>query len=130
MNKQIGFIVNPIAGMGGRVGLKGTDGVVKKAVKLGAKPVAPQKAEEMLREFCTISTSPSDLHWITCSGDMGDNELEAVGIKNKQIIYSPTENTTSVDDTKRASKVVVMEPHEIFLLSSIERSHFSVSLQE
>jgi predicted polyphosphate/ATP-dependent NAD kinase len=83
MTKQIGFIVNPIAGMGGRVGLKGTDSVLKEAVMLGAKPVAPQKAEEMLREFCAISTSHSDIHWITCGGDMGDNELESVGIKKR-----------------------------------------------
>ena len=48
---RIGFVINPIAGMGGRVGLKGTDGVLSEAVKLGAKPVSPLRAEEMLKEF-------------------------------------------------------------------------------
>ena len=114
MTVQIGFLVNPIAGMGGRVGLKGTDGVLKKAVMLGAKPVAPQKAEEMLREFCAISSNHHDLQWITCGGEMGNNELEAVGIKNKQVIYSPSGNTTSADDTKNACKKFL--EHHIDLL--------------
>lgn len=32
---RVGFIVNPIAGMGGRVALKGTDGVVDEAIRRG-----------------------------------------------------------------------------------------------
>lgn len=115
MTTQIGFIVNPIAGMGGRVGLKGTDGVLKKAVLLGAKPIAPKKAEEMLHEFCSISTNHHDLQWITCKGDMGNNELESVGIKNKKIIYSPSENTTSADDTKNACKKLLEYPIDILV---------------
>ncbi|MFA5101782.1 MAG: ATP-NAD kinase family protein [Candidatus Thermoplasmatota archaeon] len=102
MSIKIGFLVNPIAGMGGRVGLKGTDGVVDEAVKLGAHPVAWQKAEEMLRAFFTLDQNQQQVLWITCAGDMGDAELEAVGITQKQIVYSPRGNTTSANDTKNA----------------------------
>jgi len=48
---RIGFLINPIAGMGGRVGLKGTDGVVNKTMELGAKPTAHLKAGETLCEL-------------------------------------------------------------------------------
>jgi predicted polyphosphate/ATP-dependent NAD kinase len=114
MTVKIGFLVNPIAGMGGRVGLKGTDGVLDKAVRLGAKPVARQKAEEMLHEFCTLPSNHCDLHWVTCGGEMGINELEAVGIKNIQVVYSPSGNATSADDTKNACKKLL--GHHIDLL--------------
>lgn len=45
---RIGFRINPIAGMGDRVGLKGADGVVQKAMELGAQPTAHLKAGEAL----------------------------------------------------------------------------------
>jgi len=101
---KIGFIINPIAGMGGRVGLKGTDGVVDKAISLGAIPVAPQKALGMLKEFHSSYSNQDNVHWYTCEGSMGDDALTAAKITNKTIIYTPSHTSTSAHDTREAGK--------------------------
>ncbi|MCK5024254.1 MAG: ATP-NAD kinase family protein [Thermoplasmata archaeon] len=98
---KVGFLINPIAGMGGRVGLKGTDGVLGQAMELGAEPVAREKAEIMLsrlRELIYIR----ELDWLTCCGDMGAKALDEAGF-DFSITYDAIENT-SQKDTLAAAK--------------------------
>ncbi|MGV9104104.1 MAG: N-acetylglucosamine-1-phosphate uridyltransferase, partial [Candidatus Thorarchaeota archaeon] len=78
----IGLLVNPIAGMGGRVGLKGTDGVVEEALERGADPVAPGRALEFLEAFRENlwSNSSDDIEVWACPGKMGGDMISEVGI--------------------------------------------------
>ena len=64
--KRIGFLINPVAGMGGAVGLKGTDGNVNEALRRGATPQAQKRAQVTL----TLLARQSGLHFISCSGAM------------------------------------------------------------
>jgi predicted polyphosphate/ATP-dependent NAD kinase len=101
---KIGFLVNPIAGMGGRVGLKGTDGVLDKALKLGAKAVAKEKAAETLAAFnklLAIEEIP-EIEWLTCSGAMGADALKHAGFEKFEVLHEPEKNTTR-DDTLKAA---------------------------
>jgi len=98
---RIGFVVNPIAGMGGRVGLKGTDGVLKEAIKRGAKPVAPIKTGEMLEEYISNYSNKDKIQWYTCSGGMGSDLLKKAGINNFEIVYNSSDETFA-DDTRKA----------------------------
>ena len=99
------FIVNPIAGMGGRVGLKGTDDMLEKAVEMGAKPVAPHRAIEFLNKLKTMNLQ-SKISIITCPGVMGETEAKKVTLKTK-IVQTPTRSKTTADDTKRAVKLMI-----------------------
>ena len=75
---KLGFIINPIAGMGGKVGLKGTDGeeVLKKALELGAKPESPIKARKALEVLLPIKES---IEILTCPDDMGEHVAKELG---------------------------------------------------
>jgi len=96
--------VNPIAGMGGRVGLKGTDGVADEARARGAEPVSPRRAVEMLTALRSLP-SASQIHWITCRGAMGSDHLEAAVFPSnlRDIATEPPAQSTA-EDTKAACR--------------------------
>ena len=96
---MIGFIINPIAGMGGRVALKGTDGVVAEAIRRGSKPMSSQIA---LRFLSSLNCKP---HFMTVSGDMGANSLRKAGF-DFSVVYSAGK-PTSADDTKNAVRAMI-----------------------
>ncbi len=100
--KRLGLIVNPIAGMGGRVGLKGTDGpeILAKARGLGAVPEAPGRAVEALTRLLLPDRKVSVL---TYPGEMGEEEAKAAGF-SPEVIGSVTAGRTSGEDTERAAR--------------------------
>ena len=81
---KLGFILNPISGMGGAVGLKGTDGkeILKKAIELGAKPNAANRAKEFLTELESIKLK---LKFIACPGIMGEFVLKETNFNHETI---------------------------------------------
>jgi len=87
--------VNPIAGLGGRVGLKGTDGVADEAVRRGAAPVAPAKAEEMLRVLARMPQARG-IEWLTCGGAMGRDALRSAGFV-AEVAYHCGQRTSARD---------------------------------
>lgn len=73
----IGLIVNPVAGMGGSVGLKGTDGdMYAKALAMGADPVSPVRT----REFLSHLTCRDKIRLLVAPGPMGADNAEALGL--------------------------------------------------
>ena len=95
--KTIGFIINPVAGMGGAVGLKGTDGneILNKAIALGAKPIASAKAEIFLSN---LSTAKDNIKFLVGAGEMGEFQVKKLGFNCKVLGQEKTQ--TSPKDTR------------------------------
>ncbi len=102
--KTIGLIVNPVAGMGGAVGLKGTDGkaIVNQAKSLGAKPVAPVRAEAFLSE---LNPAKSDVQLMVGAGSMGEDEAKNCGFTYN--VLGDRKKETSAEDTVAIAKKMV-----------------------
>jgi predicted polyphosphate/ATP-dependent NAD kinase len=101
---RIGFIVNPVAGMGGKVGLKGTDGVVKEAIAKGAEPVAPQRAIEFLKEL--KQRMVGSIAILCCPELMGAIEAKAAGVL-AEVLPINVGKETSAKDTENAVKLLI-----------------------
>jgi predicted polyphosphate/ATP-dependent NAD kinase len=95
---NLGLLVNPIAGMGGRVGLKGTDGVVEEAIKRGATPVSPARAVEFLQALEPLVQSNSKINLWVCPLQMGEDVTQEVGLEHR-VIDVEISDTTSSEDT-------------------------------
>ena len=98
---KLGLIVNPIAGMGGRVGLKGTDGpeILEKARSLGAVPESPDKAVKALKALLPLKDK---IEVYTYPGSMGEEEAIEVGFK--PIVLKKRNGETSPKDPEDAAK--------------------------
>lgn len=102
---KLGLIINPIAGMGGKTGLKGSDGsnTLKKALSLGAKRESANRAEQALLPLKFLSNKFS---LITCSGEMGQKSCNRIGLKTDFIINIDTKDTTRIDTINAVKKMV------------------------
>ena len=112
MTHRLGLIINPIAGMGGSVGLKGTDGdLVAKAQAMGAAPVAWVRAVIALTQLTEFR---KELLVLTCSGDMGATAVEIAGLSSR-IVSRVGRAGTTAEDTRAAANAILEYRPVLFL---------------
>jgi predicted polyphosphate/ATP-dependent NAD kinase len=108
--KRIGFIVNPIAGMGGAIGLKGTDGdAISKAIELGAKPVAPHQTKRFLEG---IKDKNSFVFFIP-PGLMGETYIKSFDFRHQ--VLGTISEPTSAEDTKNVASLMEQEGIDLLI---------------
>jgi len=113
--KKLGVIVNPIAGMGGKVGLKGSDGleILKKAKEMGASPDSPRRTVEALK---IIAPLKNDIQVITYPAEMGEAECREAGFE-PIVIGSIKSGETRPDDTMQAAKEMAERGVDLILFA-------------
>jgi NAD+ kinase len=113
--RRIGVVVNPIAGMGGRVGLKGTDGKVSEARERGATPRAPGRAREALE---ALAETGADVEVFAAAGEMGEDEARAAGFE-PTVVGPPLDGREETDaaDTREAIRAFVEEGVDLILFA-------------
>ncbi len=108
--KKIGFLINPVAGMGGAVGLKGTDGKREEATVRGAVPEAINRAKITLNAL----KSNKNLMFLAPSGEMGEDALKETLLEPVRVISYP-ENESTARDTKIAAQRFLEEGVDLIL---------------
>lgn len=100
---KLGLLVNPMAGIGGAVGLKGSDGesIVDQALQRGAVPRALQRVGIFLRE---LQPYQAQIQWFCWGGAMGEDSLQEAGF-NMQVCGECAATTGAVD-TRQAARAL------------------------
>ena len=95
---RLGLLVNPDAGLGGRLGLKGSDGQAELARSMGAEDRSGPRMRAMLEHFSSIHrVGFEDISWVTSEGRMGTDWLPEVEIGSISTVHSSGAETSAVD---------------------------------
>lgn len=98
---KIAFLVNPIAGLGGSVGLKGTDNLAQKAFDLGAKPQSGLRANQFLTH---LGDYAKKIEFLTCSSHMGADYFNEIPHTVKYQVLAETTREDTLNAVKKLNE--------------------------
>lgn len=111
MARRLGLLINPIAGMGGRVGLHGTDGVALDAARSrGAEPVAARRARRAIARLRLDGVAV-----LAAGGSMGADLLRELEVGHT-VAYVPDE-PSGAEDTKAAATALADHAVDLLLVA-------------
>ena len=100
---KFGLLLNPVAGLGGSVALKGSDGaeIQARALASGGRPRASDRARRALQ----ASLRAGEIRWFTWGGVMGETVLRSLGF-DCEVLGQPGAETDG-QDTRDAVRAFV-----------------------
>lgn len=113
--KVLGLVINPIAGIGGMAGLKGSDGAIRQhqAMKEGFGSPSQDRTMTALRELLHLRDSISIL---TFPGEMGQDVAQKAGFSTI-VIGSILHGATDGQDTIKAAKEMLLRGADLILFA-------------
>ncbi|MDP2608858.1 MULTISPECIES: ATP-NAD kinase family protein [unclassified Oceanobacter] len=114
---RLGLIVNPLAGIGGSVGLKGSDGAetIAQALALGAEKKAGLRTLQTLQRLAPLK---DQCQFVSCPGDMGATWLAQAGLTCSLLDLPSTDGRQSTrDDTLSAARLMLDEALDVLLFA-------------
>ena len=112
---RIGLLVNPDAGLGGRLGLKGSDGQAKYARSMGAEDRAGPRVTDTLNYFSKIFDNEIDIQWYTSMGRMGSEWIpENFQTGNVNLVHE-SKGPTNPSDTSELVSVLIDSEVDLIL---------------
>ena len=112
---KLGLVINPIAGIGGSVALKGSDGtgIAEQAIALGATAKSNARASLALEILLPYK---ENIIIYTASGDMGEHTAQGLGF-NMQVVHVVENNITTELDTEQAVTALITKDIDLLLFA-------------
>lgn len=109
---RLGLLVNPLAGLGGSVALKGSDGVAEEALARGAVPQASLRAQATLESLLPWKDR---LCILTASGAMGADLARELGFVAE--VVHQAQAPTSAQDTEATARALLVAGVDLILFA-------------
>ena len=115
---RVGMLANPDAGLGGRLGLKGSDGQAEFARSKGAEDRSGPRMKFMLQHFAKIHRAGfGEIEWVTSRGRMGSDWIP-IEFETESINFvHESSGTTTASDTEKAVKNILDAGIQILVYS-------------
>ncbi len=111
---KLGLIINPYAGIGGALALKGSDGaeIRQQALDMGAKQLAPERAAQAL---ALLIPYQADITVYTAGGAMGEDLARQMGFSTQVCFQPPAQSEP--EDTEQTARELIKQEVDLLLFA-------------
>ncbi|OFC70987.1 ATP-NAD kinase family protein [Alteromonas confluentis] len=112
---RLGVLINPYAGIGGALALKGSDGkeIREQALSAGAEKLAGAK---MARALKLVEPLAEHVQVVTAAGEMGEDICQQAGL-HTTVVFTPENPQTEAEDTEAAVNAMLASGIDLLLFA-------------